>query len=320
MQAPLVTVICSTYNSKATLNLALRSVVNQEFADFEVWVIGDGCTDGSEEVVSALNDSRLNWLNLPANLGNQSEPNNEGLRRARGRYVAFIGHDDLWFPWHLGRLVAHMEKAGADLVHDLAASIGPQGADGAHGPPSPQSGYALVYVPTSSWLHRRDLPKEIGFWRKPDELSWAIDYDFTRRAALAGKRMECVPSLGVLKFHSAVWRLYARTGNPPEQAYWEAMVKSPAMLSENVLTQLAASYSQRSQLQDRAPFSLAWAEAKSAAKCAIKAGMREMIHGYGNERWPVGPILRYRARKLRSNFRVLRGLAPLTAKRGGISN
>src|SRR4051794_21497299 len=100
MESPLVTVICPTYNRKATLEWALRSVLNQGLNGFEVWVIGDGCTDGSEEVVIALNDPRLNWLNLPVNTGSQTEPNNEGLRRAQGRYISFIGHDDLWFPWH----------------------------------------------------------------------------------------------------------------------------------------------------------------------------------------------------------------------------
>src|ERR1039458_3377234 len=87
---PLVTVVCSTYNSKATLRCALRSVLNQDLADFEVRVMGDACTDGTEEIVAELNDARLHWYNFPQNTGSQSEPNNEGLRRARGRYVAFI--------------------------------------------------------------------------------------------------------------------------------------------------------------------------------------------------------------------------------------
>jgi glycosyltransferase involved in cell wall biosynthesis len=308
MDQPLVTVICSTYNSKATLQFALRSVLNQSFANFEVQVIGDGCTDGSESVISTLNDPRLSWSNLPENTGSQSEPNNEGLRRARGRYVAFIGHDDLWFPWHLERLVAQVERSGADLVHDLSASVGLQGVEGVYGPPHPRSGYPRVYVPTSSWLHRRELAEEIGFWRKPDELSWAIDFDFTRRAALAGKNIQCVESLGVLKFHSAVWELYSRSGPAPAEAYWEAMIKSPDDLSEQVLTQLAARYAQESQSRDKTPFGLACSETRIAAKGALKAGMRDLLHAYGAERWPVGPLLRSRARRIRSNFRVARGL------------
>jgi len=311
MQASLVTVICSTYNKKATLDCALRSVLNQQFKAFEVQVIGDGCTDGSEEVVRALNDPRLHWFNLPRNTGSQSEPNNEGLRRAKTPYVAFIGHDDLWFPWHLERLVAYAEEASADLVHDLAASITPEGVEGPHGAPNPQSGYSRIYVPTSSWLHRRELVNEIGFWRDPDELAWPIDFDFTRRAAVAGKKMKCIESLGVLKFHSAAWKLYSRTGTPPQQAYLQEIIESPTKLSEKILIQLANRFAQICQLQDRIPFSFAWRTARVAAKSALKAALRDLAYGYGPDRWPVGLLLRRRARVLRSRFRVLRGLAPL---------
>jgi glycosyltransferase involved in cell wall biosynthesis len=286
--------------------------LNQEFKAFEVEVIGDGCTDGSEEVARALNDPRLHWYNLPRNTGNQSEPNNEGLRRARGRYVAFIGHDDLWFPWHLERLVAHAEKTSADLVHDLAASMTPEGVEAAHGAPNPQSGYSRIYVPTSSWLHRRELANEIGFWRDPDKLAWPIDFDFTRRAAIAGKKMKFVESLGVLKFHSANWKLYSRTGTPPQQACWEEMLESSTKLSERILTQLATRYAHICQFQDKIPFSLAWRNARTGARSALKAAVRDLVYGYGHDRWPAGPLLRQRARVLRSRFRVVRGLAPLT--------
>src|SRR5450432_3060085 len=308
---PLVTVICSTYNSKATLRCALRSVLNQDLADLEVRVMGDACTDGTEEVVGELNDARLHWFNFLQNTGSQSEPNNEGLRSARGRYVAFIGHDDLWFPWHLSRLVQRLEQTGADLSHDLVASVGPTGMEGVYGPPHPRSGYRRVYFPTSSWLHRRELAAQVGFWRKPDELSWAIDYDFTRRAAEQGKKISFLPSLGVLKFHSLVWKFYARAGEPPQARWLESILSSPAQLNEQVLAELAALCAPQFQDQDKKPLGLAWDETKTAAKGAGKALVREMIHWYGHDRWPVGPLLRRRMRRLRSRQRVIRGLPSL---------
>ena len=44
--------------------------------DFELWVIGDGCTDGSEALVTRYDDPRVNWYNLPQNTRDQSEPPN----------------------------------------------------------------------------------------------------------------------------------------------------------------------------------------------------------------------------------------------------
>jgi len=86
------------------------------------------------------------------------------------------------------------------------------------------------------------------------------------------------------------------------------MTASPIALSEKILTQLAAGYAQRSQMRERPPFSLAWNEANTAVKCALKAGIRDLIRGYGQDRWPLRPLLVYRARRLRSRFRELRGL------------
>src|SRR5437868_14041415 len=107
-------------------------------------VIGDACSDDSEQVVSQINDQRLHWFNLPRNTGSQTGPNNDGLRRSRGTYVAFIGHDDLWLPWHLSRLVGHIKDTGADLVHDLVASITLNGAEHAYGPPPPGLDYSRL--------------------------------------------------------------------------------------------------------------------------------------------------------------------------------
>jgi hypothetical protein len=92
------------------------------------------------------------------------------------------------------------------------------------------------------------------------------------------------------------------------------MMESPTRLSEKILTQIAARYAQQCQAQDKTPLALAWSEAKTATKGAFRAGVRELLAGYGHDRWPVGPFLRYRARRLRSKFRVMRGLAPLASK------
>ena len=90
--APLVSVITATYNWSSVLRYAIQSVLRQTCQDFEMIVVGDGCTDDSAEVVASFDDPRLRWHNLPHNTGHQSAPNNAGLELARGRYVAYLGH------------------------------------------------------------------------------------------------------------------------------------------------------------------------------------------------------------------------------------
>src|SRR5215216_5001189 len=98
---PLVSVVTATYNYSSVLKYAIQSVLWQTYQNFELWVIGDACTDDSEAVVASFGDSRIHWVNLPENSGNQAVPNNEGIARARGKYIAYLGHDDLWYPNHL---------------------------------------------------------------------------------------------------------------------------------------------------------------------------------------------------------------------------
>ena len=323
---PLVTVICATYNRKALLRCALRSVLNQDFTDFEVRIIGDACTDGTGEIFDELNDPRLHWTNLPKNSGTQTVPNNEGLRQARGKFIAFIGHDDLWLPGHLSRLVQKIQESGADLVHDLTVSLSPEGVESVSAAPHPLCGYTRVYVPTSSWLHRRELVAAVGGWRHFSELSWPIDFDFTKRVALAGKKIEFVPVLGVLKFHSQTWKWYAREGEPAQEQWLAAILKSPAELTEKLLSELAAQHAFHFQRAEKIPFRLAWADARAAGKNAAAALLRAMIFRYGQDRWPVGPWLRRRYGRIYAGRRVVRGLPPFQpgqlepARESGVPN
>ena len=122
--APRVSVIIPTYNRSNVLRHAIASVLRQSFADYELLVVGDGCSDDSAATVAGFADARIRWINLPVNSGHQSAPNNEGLRQARGELIAYLGHDDLWLPHNLEVLIGGID-AGADLVAGLTELVGP---------------------------------------------------------------------------------------------------------------------------------------------------------------------------------------------------
>ena len=195
--SPTVSVLIATYNKRRALQHAIDSVLWQTFGDFELWVIGDGCTDDSAELVASYADPRVHWYNLPVNSGYQSAPHNEGLRRARGRYIAYLNHDDLWLPDHLERLVAVLEASDADIAYSILEWV-----------LSWRDGYAdIPAYPTaplppeaSATMHRRALIDEIGDWKAPHEVHSVPRAEFLRRAQFAGKRFVLVPRLTVLKF------------------------------------------------------------------------------------------------------------------------
>ena len=108
-EPPAVSVIIATYNRSQPLRHAIRSVCNSTLSDWEVIVVGDACTDDTAEVVSSFDDPRIRFVNLPSRCGDMSGPHNHVLPLARGRYVAFLNHDDLYLPDHLAKCVAELE-------------------------------------------------------------------------------------------------------------------------------------------------------------------------------------------------------------------
>ena len=97
-KAPLFSVVIPTYNRVNLLLRALASVWSQTLTDLEVVVVDDGSTDETSERLAGLGD-RVQLI-TQANRGPGSA-RNLGANVARGKYVAFLDSDDLWFPWTL---------------------------------------------------------------------------------------------------------------------------------------------------------------------------------------------------------------------------
>ncbi|HXQ42222.1 MAG TPA: glycosyltransferase [Candidatus Udaeobacter sp.] len=221
--APRVTVIIPTYNWSSVLPYSIGSVLAQTFADFELLVVGDGCTDDSEQVVGAVCDPRLSWINLPTNSGHQSAPNNEGLRLARGELIAYLGHDDLWLPHHLQGLVAEIDR-GADLAFAMAELVGPDSAFFDIAPPV-EAYVPELWIPTSLLLHRRSVTDKVGGWRDYRKLTTDPEVDLCRRIHEAGFRIAFLPRLTAIKFPAA-WRrdAYGRR-EAKEQKAWSERIE-----------------------------------------------------------------------------------------------
>lgn len=303
--APIISVIIATYNSAATLRSTLGSLVLQDFRDFEAWIIGDACTDDSEDVVRSFRDARLHWRNLAANSGGQSVPNNEGLRLARGRFVAYLGHDDLWFPWHLSGLLAATAAANVDFVIATCFMLRPDGLHQVTGPMGHGRSAADQYAPPSSWLHRRDIAQHIGNWRDPETLGYGMDLDFQRRAALAGYGFGEVSRVSVLKFPSSWWHNYAPGQVHPQPSYLRRIEDGPLPLERELLQDVVARHARQENS----------ARPMAELRRAFTALLRRIADGYGRDRWPMSRYMFWRQQRFRRRDRPKRGLPPLeTAK------
>lgn len=95
ISSPVQSIIISTYNRKEMLAEAIESVLNQRNANFEVIVIDDCSTDGTEEFVRSIHDERIRYFRNEKNSGLEHN-RNLGLRSARGKYITYIDDDDYY--------------------------------------------------------------------------------------------------------------------------------------------------------------------------------------------------------------------------------
>ena len=92
----LVSIITPAYNSARYLPDTIYSVQNQTFQNWELIVVDDASKDETCKVVENLmtNDSRIILLRQNENMG-PSSARQQGIKIARGRFIAFLDSDDL---------------------------------------------------------------------------------------------------------------------------------------------------------------------------------------------------------------------------------
>jgi glycosyltransferase involved in cell wall biosynthesis len=132
-QRPLVSVIIPTYNrAKVLTERTIPSVLKQTYQNFELIIIGDHCTDNTEQLINEkFCDRRISFNNLskrgkyPKNphlrwLVAGGIPRNEGLKLARGEWIAPLDDDDEFSKDHLEVLLNYAFETGCDLVYGAA--------------------------------------------------------------------------------------------------------------------------------------------------------------------------------------------------------
>ena len=235
IDGPLVTVIIPTYNRSEVLRFAIGSAVRQTYQRLEILVVGDACTDDSEQVVTSAADQRVRWMNLEENSGSQSAPNNAGLRAAGGELIAYLGHDDLWRRDHVGLLVADLQRSRADVSSAVASFVSP--------PPVPVRRFSSPPpgepVPPSSLMHTRAAGEVAGGWRDYRETVRPPDDDFIWRLRASGARFSRVRALSVIKFPSIARTNSYRDRRSDEQASFSRRMDRRSFVAREALTATA---------------------------------------------------------------------------------
>ena len=182
---PLVTVAVATYNRARLLaERCIPSVLGQTYDNLELIVVGDGCTDETEELMAGIRDPRLTFINLPERGSYPADPLrrwmvggtqalNKAMSMARGDFVTHLDDDDEYVPDRLEKLVEFAVENSCDFVWHPCWSEDDEGRWKLIEAPH----FAYTHVTTSSVFYRSwftkiewnidaHLLKEPGDWNR----------------------------------------------------------------------------------------------------------------------------------------------------------
>jgi glycosyltransferase involved in cell wall biosynthesis len=194
---PLISLMIATYaRGKILTERTIPSILNQTYQNFEVVIVGDHCIDNTSELVQQISDSRLRFHDLPKRgkypkdhwnrwFVQGTVPRNQGLRLARGKWLAWISDDDVLLPNHFESLLRFAQKGNYEFV-SAAYTLEKNGVIITQD----ASSFTPRIGGMQTWLYRSYLncfKWNVHSWRK----SWnrPCDYDLQFRMVNAGVRM-----------------------------------------------------------------------------------------------------------------------------------
>ena len=187
---PMVSIIVPVYNAEQYLRRCVDSILNQEYTDFELFLVDDGSTDSSGDICEEYGDKDPRVIVIRKENTGVSDSRNQALDRARGKYLQFLDSDDWITPDATRLFVRAAEEYGCDMViSDFYRVVGerlsPKGdieEEGvltreefaAHMMENPADFY---YGVLWNKLYRRDLVEEHHL-RMDTNINWCEDFMF----------------------------------------------------------------------------------------------------------------------------------------------
>lgn len=193
MSQPLVSAVITAYNNDRTIRESVESVALQSFRDFEIILVDDGSTDGTEEIGKSY-VPRVRYLRQPN--GGSAAARNAGVRAAQGKYIAFLDGDDIAVPNRLEVQVAAMESrpnvglayGNIYLMDACGGKVRLRRGTGRYRSGRVTRHLAIKnFVPFSTIMLRRDLLVEIGLF--DESIRSSEDWDMLVRLS---QRCECL--------------------------------------------------------------------------------------------------------------------------------
>jgi glycosyltransferase involved in cell wall biosynthesis len=187
-----VSVIMATYNRGSGILESVESVLGQTVQDFELIVVNDGGDPGVEGLLNSLRSDKIRYVRLPGNHGHAAALN-EGVRRSRGRYIAYLDDDDLYYPNHLESLLAILKRDGRKVAYSNTRMVTGTEKNGRFHASGVKGQWRVAFdrnkladknfLSNLCVMHQKEIFGEIGLFR--EDLRVVMDWELWLRAALA---------------------------------------------------------------------------------------------------------------------------------------
>lgn len=127
---PKISVVMTSYNHHEYVGIAIESIIHQTFSDFELIIVDDNSTDGSQNIIREYEskDTRIKATYRTENFGNYVLSTNYGASLASGDYLVFTQCDDYAEPMQLEMLYgARKNNPGCGVVFSISKMIDEKG-------------------------------------------------------------------------------------------------------------------------------------------------------------------------------------------------
>jgi teichuronic acid biosynthesis glycosyltransferase TuaG len=213
----LVSILMPAYNAERYLSAAIESVLSQTYPQWELLIVNDGSTDGTQAMAERYQqqDPRIKVLNQNVN-GGIAKARNRALDEANGRYIAFLDSDDLWIPDKLEKQLAFMTARKVSVSYGAYQRINEQGQHLGSVWPVQQLDYATLlksnFIGNLTGIYDAEVlgKQYFGEFKHEDYVAWLA---LVKRAGKAmsinlelGSYRIYTDSTSANKFKAALWQ------------------------------------------------------------------------------------------------------------------
>ena len=206
---PFISIVLPTYNRARELSQAVKSVINQEYKNWELLVVDNNSVDDTDLIINNFNDERIRLFKIE-NEGSIGKSRNLGIEMSKGEWIAFLDSDDSWLPNKLTVTLPSCSKNVDFIYHDLKIAFGNKTSYfkkikgwKLNAPVARDLLMRGNPIANSSVVVRRKIFEKVGKINEDMDINPAVDYHTWLKIAIVTNSFVYIPdSLGIYRIHN----------------------------------------------------------------------------------------------------------------------